>query len=198
MLFNRLMAQYRLGGGVTRLAQEHLGELLVAAQNGDRAAYGRLLQDLIPLLRRFVGARMRGDVEDVVQDILISVHTARATYQPDRPFMPWLIAIARRRIVDHQRSANRARALPVAEYSLLRGGDSVPSQVEAEITVATAFRSWLPGLPHSQRVAVELLKLRGLSLREASEESGMSIMALKVAACRAMKMLRQELAIEQV
>lgn len=176
--------------------QERFGELMVAAQNGDDGAYRDLLRRLVPVLRRFVGARVRGDVEDVVQDILVSVHTARSTFEPERPFMPWLIAIARRRIVDHQRMAMRIVAAPVDEYALLRGGEAVPSQVEDEIAVAAVVRSWLPRLPQSQRLAVEMLKIRGLSLRDAAAESGMSIMALKVAASRAMKTLRHELAAE--
>lgn len=174
-------------------AVERFGDLMVAAQNGDNTAYNDLLRGLVPVLRRFVGARLRADVEDVVQDILISVHTARSTFEPGRPFMPWLIAIARRRIVDHQRVAMRVAAIPHDEYCLLRGGDSVPSQADEEIAVMAAFRHWLPKLPPSQRVAVEMLKIRGLSLRDAAVESGMSIIALKVAASRAMKMLRQDL-----
>lgn len=179
---------------MTQHAQERLGELMAAAQNGDDGAYGELLRQLVPILRRFVGARLRGDVEDVVQDILVSVHTARSTFEPERPFMPWLIAIARRRIVDHQRATMRIVSVPVDEYTLLRGGESVPSQVEDEIAVVAVVRRWLPKLPQSQRLAVEMLKIRGLSLRDAAAESGMSIMALKVAASRAMKTLRHELA----
>lgn len=178
-----------------RIEQERFGALMSAAQAGDNAAYAELLRHLALVLRRFVGARLRSaEAEDVVQDILLSVHAARSTYEPDRPFMPWLIAIARRRLVDHQRRTIRAARLPADEYSLLKGGDSAPAQAEAEMAVARAVRDWLPRLPHSQRVAVELLKVRGLSLREAAELSGLSVMALKVAAHRAMKMLRQELA----
>jgi hypothetical protein len=36
------------------------------------------------------------DIEDIVQNILLSVHGVRATYDPQRPIMPWLLAIARR------------------------------------------------------------------------------------------------------
>ena len=33
-------------------------------------------------------------VDDVVQDVLLTIHRARATYDPSRPFLPWLRAIA--------------------------------------------------------------------------------------------------------
>lgn len=180
------------------LDRKQLGESMAAAQNGDAAAYARLLTQLVPILRRFVGARLRNsDVDDVVQDILLSVHTARSTFEPDRPFMPWLITIARRRIVDYQRQTMRIAQLPIDEYSLLRGS-SVPAQVEDEIAVAKVIGDWLPRLPSSQRVAVELLKLRGLSLKEAAHESGLSVMALKVATHRAMKLLKEELMVGSI
>jgi RNA polymerase sigma-70 factor (ECF subfamily) len=48
----------------------------------------------------------------------------------------------------------------------------------------------LSHLPEAQRQALQLLKLRELSLAEASEQTGMSIGALKVSVHRAIKSLR--------
>jgi DNA-directed RNA polymerase specialized sigma24 family protein len=65
-----------------------------AAQDGDRAAYRALLHALLPLLDRVVQSRLRflqaADRDDLVQDILLSVHASRATYNRRRPFMPWV------------------------------------------------------------------------------------------------------------
>jgi RNA polymerase sigma-70 factor (ECF subfamily) len=49
----------------------------------------------------------------------------------------------------------------------------------------------LDRLPAGQREAVRLTKIKGLSLKEASAASGMSIAALKVATHRAVRRLRQ-------
>ena len=81
--------------------------LMRAAQAGDREAYARLLHELIPLLRRAV-RRQRAllkpqDAEDLVQDILLSLHEARRSYDPTRPFLPWLMAIVRNRVADGAR-----------------------------------------------------------------------------------------------
>lgn len=51
-------------------------------------------------------------------------------------------------------------------------------------------------LPPGQCEAVEMLKLRELSLKEAADTTGMSIGALKVAVHRAIKALRRVLAVE--
>src|SRR5260370_40840964 len=88
-----------------------LAALMQAAQDGDRVAYAGLLHELVPLLQRLVRRRLGflqpTDREDLVQDILMSLHAARATYDPRRPFTPWLMSIARHRMVDPAR--RRAR-----------------------------------------------------------------------------------------
>src|SRR6516162_3831499 len=84
---------------------------MALAQEGDKAAYERLLVDILPALRSFTRRRLGDDVaaEDVVQEVLLSVHRARRTYRPERPFEPWLFAIARNAIVDCQRARARRR-----------------------------------------------------------------------------------------
>jgi RNA polymerase sigma-70 factor (ECF subfamily) len=169
--------------------------LMAAAQDGDRAAYERLLREITPLLRRVAARRLdqaaAADVEDVVQDVLLSVHTVRHTYEPRRPFLPWLMAIQRHRMADWQRRSVRRGRHELAVDSLeetfsdraanTEGGDT-DERREVRAAVAT--------LPPAQRQALELLKLRELSLKEAAERTGMSETALKVATHRGMKGLR--------
>jgi RNA polymerase sigma factor (sigma-70 family) len=84
-----------------------LGDLMRAAQEGDGGAYLELLRAITPRIRQVV-RRQRGfaggaEVEDLVQDVLLSVHAVRATYDASRPFGPWLSAIVRNRLVDGAR-----------------------------------------------------------------------------------------------
>src|SRR5262245_30767860 len=78
-----------------------------SAQADDRAAYAQLLHEVVPLLRRAVHRHRHflkpEDVDDLVQDVLLSLHQVRGTYDPGRPFLPWLMAIARNRIADGAR-----------------------------------------------------------------------------------------------
>src|SRR5262249_2943319 len=88
--------------------------LMQAAQAGDAQAYVRLLKVITPRLRQIV-RRQRcfvraEDIEDLVQDILLSLHAVRASYDPRRPFMPWLMAITRNRLVDRARRYGRRAA----------------------------------------------------------------------------------------
>ena len=82
---------------------DELGKLMQAAQSGDADAYLDLLRTITPRIRQII-ARQRGfagpeTVEDLVQDVLLSLHAVRATYDSQRPFMPWLLAILRNRLV---------------------------------------------------------------------------------------------------
>src|ERR687892_2474438 len=99
-----------------------LGALMHAAQQGDATAYHRLLCTVTPRIRQIV-ARRRGfagreAVEDLVQDVLLSLHAVRATYDPKRPFMPWLLAILRNRLVDGARRYGRAARYEVVVEDL--------------------------------------------------------------------------------
>jgi hypothetical protein len=68
--------------------------LMARAQAGEREAYRRLLEDVTPFIRALAARRLHdaSEVEDAVQDVLLTVHTIRHTYDPARPFAPWLAA----------------------------------------------------------------------------------------------------------
>jgi RNA polymerase sigma-70 factor (ECF subfamily) len=166
--------------------------LMARAQDGDRVAYRRLLEEITPYLRS-VAAKHRalsGETEDAVQDILLTLHTIRHTYDPSRPFRPWLLAIARRRVVDRLRHRGRIAA---AETALGPEHETIAAtgpKLYALLSGRRGLREAIEKLPPGQRQAVLLLKLRELSLKEAALESGMSVAALKVASHRALKALR--------
>ncbi|MBI3676981.1 MAG: sigma-70 family RNA polymerase sigma factor [Proteobacteria bacterium] len=166
------------------------------AQAGDAAAYAEVLRRSLPIIARVVSSQRHYGLEinDVVQDVLLSLHSVRHTYDPDRPFVPWLASIARHRLIDaHRRHARVARnesAVPELPetFSSDDSKKGVESQGDPEL-----LRRAIANLPAGQRQAVELLKLRELSLKEASAESGMSVAALKVAVHRGLKALRLRL-----
>jgi RNA polymerase sigma-70 factor (ECF subfamily) len=175
-----------------------LRDLMVAAQAGDRVAYSTLLTQIAPILRRIIRRRfgfLSGeDVEDAVQEVLLSVHTARATYDGGRPFLPWLMALAHNRSVDAVRRIARrsGREIAVSEYpETFDAAESNPG--DDTYGDPEALRAAVAELPKGQRVAIEMLKFREMSLKEAAGASGMSVAALKVAAHRATKALRAAL-----
>ena len=175
-----------------------LAGLMASVQGGDAGAYGTLLRQVAPLLRETVRRQFRflqsSDVEDLVQDILLSLHTARATYDPTRPFLPWLMAIARFRMADGarryaRRAANEVVSAHIPE-TFAADGTNMPIDDYGD---AQALAQAVAELPGGQRRAIELLKLREMSLNEAAAVTGTSTGALKVAVHRAMGALRKAL-----
>lgn len=169
--------------------------LMARAQDGDRDAYRRLLNEITPYLRALSARRVYdpGDVEDVVQDVLLTVHEIRRAYDPTRPFGPWLVAIANRRIIDRLRRLGRTRSREAVLTTEHETFATPQANLQEERSDRRALRQAVEGLSPGQRVAIRLLKLEEKSLKEAAAESGMSVAALKVATHRALGNLRKML-----
>jgi RNA polymerase sigma factor (sigma-70 family) len=178
--------------------ERRLAALMRSAQSGDGAAYACLLRELTPLLRHRIQRRLRflrpEDVEDLVQDVLLSLHAVRATYDPRRPFLPWLFGIVRNRMADGARRYARRAVHEVAIEHLPVTFSEEATNRDEEFGDPEALAQAIRTLPPGQREAVEMLKIRELSLKEAAAVSGMSVSALKVAVHRAVKALRRALA----
>lgn len=170
--------------------------LMLSAQDGDRTVYAELLSELFPFLHRFVIRKWPNahDSEDVVQEILVSVHTVRHTYDPRRPFMPWLMTITARRVADaaRRRYARGANETTVDVMPETFHGEDTKSEQEISDD-QEALRKAMAILPDGQREAIELLKIQGLSLDEAAQVTGKSVGSLKVGVHRAIKAMRQAL-----
>jgi RNA polymerase sigma-70 factor (ECF subfamily) len=174
------------------------GLLMAQAQAGEAPSYRRLLLEVTPYLRTIARRYHRDprDVEDSVQDVLLTLHTVRHTYDPARPFKPWLVTIARRRIADRLRTQWRtcARESQINEalYETFADEQANPSDEPPEEGL---LRSAIAQLPAAQRQAVTLLKMEEMSLQEAAQASGQSVSSLKVATHRAIRSLRRLLAV---
>ena len=169
--------------------------LMALAQDGDRRSYRTLLEDITPFIRSIARRcfKQQRDVEDALQDVLLTVHLVRHAYDPSRPFGPWLLAIANRRIIDRLRRETRQKAREIALSAEHETFSAPPANLnEANFDEATLGEA-IDRLPPEQRQAIKMLKLNEMSLKEAAAASGRSIAALKVATHRAVKSLRRML-----
>ncbi|WP_448659632.1 sigma-70 family RNA polymerase sigma factor [Sphingomonas sp. CJ99] len=170
--------------GTTMIADDDaLARLMALAQGGDRAAYRDVLAASQRWLERHFARRIAPAlIDDLVQDTLMSVHRKRATYDPARPYLPWLAAIARYRWVDQLRRGYRAdeTELP-ADLSV---GDH-----EDAVTAAIGIDRLLAMLPPGQALVIRLVKIDGLSVAEAAEQAGQSVPLVKVNIHRGLKRL---------
>ncbi len=166
--------------------------LMARAQDGDGASYVRLLEAMTPYLRSLASRRHRepSDVEDAVQDVLLTVHSIRHTYDPMRPFGPWLVAIANRRFVDRLRVQGRTKTRETRLTDEHEAFPAPPANIEAK-SDRHQLNGAIDKLPDRQRQAIQLLKLQEMSLKEAAAVSGMTVASLKIATHRALKSLHR-------
>jgi RNA polymerase sigma factor (sigma-70 family) len=150
------------------------GALMAAAQGGEAAPYRRLLGELRPWLLRYFTRRLPpSSVEDAVQETLIAIHTKRHTYDPDRPFGPWLAGIARYKWIDRLRHAARHAADELPDTL------ATPDHGTAVMS-ATALAGLMATLKPAQADVIRLVKIEGLSIEDAAARTGQSAALVKV------------------
>ena len=172
--------------------------LMAAAQTGDRVAYETLLRDCVSFIVSV--ARRQGvpsdRTDDVVQEVLLTVHRARATYDPRRSFNAWLGVIVERRAIDMLRQIGRRGARevhsPLAYESHADEAVDLSAGIEHKEKV-DRIGAALAELPRRQREAVHHLMLDEKSLADAAELTGRSKGSLKVNLHRALNALRRKM-----
>ena len=165
---------------------------MVAAQRGDRHSYDTLLRRVATLVQAFV-RRRAGDTswcDDVVQESLLAVHRARHTYDPKRPFAPWLYAIVQNRFIDALRRQRRRLLRELQADAAVEFGARAPQERDA---ILRDVRRAVSTLPDNQRRVIELLKFEDLSVREVAARLGMTETNVKVTAHRGYRSLRRQI-----
>jgi len=167
-------------------------DLLAAAQRGDADAYRAFLTAIVPFVRAIARRRCWSEdmADDVVQDVLLTVHRVRHTYQPGRAVEPWLAAIAVRRSIDATRKRGRIGRQEVFNETAYETFADPKANEPVKADSARTLARMTEGLSRGQQEAIELVKIKEMSLAEASLASGQSVASLKVNIHRAMKKLR--------
>src|SRR5262245_36960324 len=111
---------------LTPQVEQQAAALVVREEDGDAVAYATLLTVLASTARQYVRNRW-GDVpwtDDVAQETLLTIHSARRTYDPKRPFAPWFYAILSNRMIDVIRREKRVSTREI-------GSDVLPEPAAA-------------------------------------------------------------------
>lgn len=168
--------------------------LMQAARQGDRKAYERLLADIAEAVRGIVRRRLArlglstSEAEDVVQEVLLGIHTKRDTWDESRPFLPWVHAVARHKIADAARRLRRHARLHV-EIPIEDWPSQLPSPVAEADRNLFDVEQLLAKLPARQQSIVQALTFDGASVRGVAERFSMSEGAVRVAFHRALTRL---------
>ncbi|MHA6332775.1 sigma-70 family RNA polymerase sigma factor [Qipengyuania sp. CAU 1752] len=161
-----------------------LAQLMRCSQQGDKRAYAVLLGECASWLQRYFRRRVPPhQLDDLVQDVLLALHRKRSSWDPARAFLPWLAAIARYRWIDHLRKVYRS------ETAQLENHDGAVDSEEDAILARLSLDRLFVQLSDPQAEVIEMVKIEGLSIREASERSGQSESLVKVNIHRGLKKL---------
>jgi len=179
--------------------EAELKGLMMAVLKGDAVAYRTLLDRVSCYLRSYYKAKLahvgRGatEAEDLVQDVLMAIHTRRHTYDPRELFTPWLHAIARYKLIDHLR---RTKASWV-DVPLVDASEVVARDDHAGVESGLDLQKLLNRLPEKMRRAIQCVKIEGLSVAEAAKRCEMSESAIKVNVHRGLRALAALIAREE-
>jgi RNA polymerase sigma-70 factor (ECF subfamily) len=167
--------------------------LMRQALAGDKRAYESVLHYTSRLLRPYLLRRLNSAsaTDDVMQEILLSIHKARHTYDGNRAYAPWAFAIARFRLTDYLRThyADKLRhAADLSDVEYMIGDDVTKSEFTYE-----SIKGEIDQLPKKQAVILQMIHEEGYTAKEVAEKIGMNESAVKVAAHRAYKVLKKRL-----
>lgn len=161
-----------------------------AAMAGDANAYRRFLMSVTPHVRAVVRSRCRsvgapdGEAEDVVQEVLLTIHLKRGTWDQSRPIGPWIAAIARNKLIDAVRRRGQKSSVPIEEVV-----DSLQAEDQTGRLDAGDIDNMLGQLKTQQREIVQSISLKGDSISETAGRLHMTEGAVRVALHRALKSL---------
>lgn len=173
--------------------KDSLEALMQRALSGDKPAYAALLSETSRLLRPFLSRRLNlaCEVDDLMQEILISIHKARHTYDGKRPYKPWVYAIARFRLQDYLRAHYADQLHHAMDIDELE--EILPGHVTETVMSYESIEGEVQKLPEKQATILQLMHRDGHTAREVAEKLGMNESAVKVSAHRAYRILRERL-----
>ena len=127
---------------------------------------------------------------DVVQETNLVLWRKIGEFQPEKPFLPWAMAIARFQVLAHLRDRSRDRLLLDAELAetLSEQAERQASQVEA---VREALRPCMQLLTPANRDLVDRRYFRAMSVADVAEAVNRSAGSVKVALLRIRRQLAE-------
>ncbi|MEM9099557.1 MAG: sigma-70 family RNA polymerase sigma factor [Pseudomonadota bacterium] len=175
--------------------EDRWSDWMQEAMSGNQIAYHSLLTEVADRVRCFARGRLSrsgqclGDLEDIVQDVLIGLHTKRHTWDATRPIAPWVDAIIRYKTADALRRLRRRAILTdtldgVVETIADKPSAVLPSEVRD-------LSQKLEVLPKRERGVVSALSIEGLSVASCAKRLGITEVAVRVAFHRGLQRLER-------
>jgi len=146
--------------------------LIERVKKGDRDSFEQLINQYSKNLCNYIKFRVKNDadVNDILQDAMLSIWQSIATYEYGSSFKTWIFSITRRRIADFYRS--RHDVLPLADYE---ESFEINDEIEERIDIDRA----LSRLSDKDNELLHLIFQAQLSYHEISELIGIPVGTIK-------------------
>lgn len=165
--------------------------LVLAAREGDRAAFGGLYARYARMVHGILLARVPSpDVDDLVQDVFLRALPRLCDLRDVARFGPWLAAITRNRANDYYR---QTRAVAAVTESLPEDEAELPAANTAPDAEAAAILTFVRSLPDAYRETLVLRLVEGMTGPEIATRTGMTPGSVRVNLHRGMQQLREKL-----
>ena len=162
---------------------EAIGPRLAEDPDAFRECYEQLGPVVLVYVQRFVP---RDEAEDVRQQVFLEVWRSRVRFDADRRIEPWVLAIAKRRAIDHIRHRARHPADPTADLPVERDRRRLFTDAHAE---ANELRDALATLPAEQRETLELAYFHDMTQPQIAAQLGVPLGTVKARSARALRKL---------
>ncbi|HKN76335.1 MAG TPA: sigma-70 family RNA polymerase sigma factor [Candidatus Acidoferrum sp.] len=179
---------------ITASAPEPAGDssLVLAAREGDRAAFGGLYARYARMVHGILLARVpASDVDDLVQDVFLRALPRLCDLRDAARFGPWLAAITRNRANDYYR---QTRAVAAVTESLPEDEAELPASNTSPDAEAAMILAFVRGLPDAYRETLILRLVEGMTGPEIAVRTGLTPGSVRVNLHRGMQQLREKLA----
>jgi len=167
-----------------------LNDLMIKSQKGDNEAYRKLLNHCSKLAAKYVYSRIndKSNIDDVIQEILVSIHKSKHTFNPEKEFLPWFYAISNFRLNDYLKKIYSNKEINNFDevFSNFLFEETKYDEVEKQQLIKKALEI----LNDKQKQIVELLYLEGFSAKEVSNKMKISVSDVKVSAHRALNEIK--------
>lgn len=172
--------------------EKNLKSLMIAAQGGDERAYEQLLESLYSFLEKYLVKRIfnKTEIEEVSQEILIALHKAKHTYDSEKVFMSWFMAITEYKIIDFIRSKKNEHKS--VELDAIAESLKYAFKIDSTYDLERAFKK----LNDKEQKVLQLLRIEGHDISEVAEKLSMSAGNVKVVAHRAYRTIQEYLEVK--
>ena len=173
-----------------RLNDREISDLMRTGLTGNRSAYHDFFKTILPMLTNMIknmASTLPPDqCEDIVQEILTSIHAKRQTWDQKKPILPWVYAIARYRLIDHLRRQKRSLKTDTDVDAI---ADSIAT-ADQHPDLRHDLERGIGRLGGQTEAVVRAMGLEGKDAKQTSRELNMSENAVRIAFHRGLKKLR--------